>query len=316
MMVNASGAIEDDFDWYPFGEAEYYKLNSGTLYFFAGYEIDFETDDYHTQARQLIPTLGRWAQPDPYLGSYDFANPQSLNRYAYARNNPLRFIDPSGRDGCSPDTNARLGPVHALDEENCDNQGNGGGGDNSNGGSASTDSGYTIQVYVDLFSSTLSDALQVVTDTWDIGGGYFFGWQLASGIVAPNNPTAPCNQSRANGKALDYSQPIHKGGLTTMQHIQSRHMPGVGKKNVSTYWTQDWSAVGKMNYWTFFLGTQSIDRGSVVFDFTFPNLMGWLAPGSGLQNGIGYDANGNDTLTNHLVVMPDCKTVVTSYPIE
>jgi hypothetical protein len=34
--------------------------------------------------------------PDPYNGSYDLSNPQSLNRYSYVGNNPLRYTDPSG----------------------------------------------------------------------------------------------------------------------------------------------------------------------------------------------------------------------------
>ena len=41
--------------------------------------------------------MGRWTAPDPYNGSYDLANPQSLNRYAYVNNNPLGFVDPSGK---------------------------------------------------------------------------------------------------------------------------------------------------------------------------------------------------------------------------
>jgi RHS repeat-associated protein len=39
---------------------------------------------------------GRFAQPDPYGGSYDFSDPQSLNRYAYTKNDPVNFKDPSG----------------------------------------------------------------------------------------------------------------------------------------------------------------------------------------------------------------------------
>jgi RHS repeat-associated protein len=39
---------------------------------------------------------GRFSQPDPYGGSYDFSDPQSLNRYAYTKNDPVNFRDPSG----------------------------------------------------------------------------------------------------------------------------------------------------------------------------------------------------------------------------
>jgi RHS repeat-associated protein len=39
---------------------------------------------------------GRFSQPDPYGGSYDFTDPQSLNRYAYTKNDPVNFRDPSG----------------------------------------------------------------------------------------------------------------------------------------------------------------------------------------------------------------------------
>ena len=38
--------------------------------------------------------LGRFSQPDPIVP--EPGNPQSLNRYAYARNNPLKYTDPTG----------------------------------------------------------------------------------------------------------------------------------------------------------------------------------------------------------------------------
>jgi hypothetical protein len=46
---------------------------------------------------------GRFASPDP-LGIFaaDLTNPQSLNRYAYVRNNPLNLVDPSGMDCIDP----------------------------------------------------------------------------------------------------------------------------------------------------------------------------------------------------------------------
>jgi len=40
--------------------------------------------------------MGRWMSPDPYDGSYRLTNPQSFNRYSYARNNPMSRVDPSG----------------------------------------------------------------------------------------------------------------------------------------------------------------------------------------------------------------------------
>jgi hypothetical protein len=46
-------------------------------------------------ARRYSPT-GRFSQPDPYSGSYDFSDPQSLNRYAYVGNDPVNRKDPSG----------------------------------------------------------------------------------------------------------------------------------------------------------------------------------------------------------------------------
>jgi RHS repeat-associated protein len=69
---------------------------------FAGLERDAESGTEHAQFRNYASVQGRWLAPDPYLGSYDLANPQSMNRYAYALNNPASLVDPSGLDTTQP----------------------------------------------------------------------------------------------------------------------------------------------------------------------------------------------------------------------
>lgn len=53
-----------------------------------------ETGLDYMHARYYANMQGRFISPDTLLGS--IANPQSLNRYAYVRNNPLNLSDPSG----------------------------------------------------------------------------------------------------------------------------------------------------------------------------------------------------------------------------
>ncbi|MGH9433906.1 MAG: RHS repeat domain-containing protein, partial [Terriglobia bacterium] len=51
-----------------------------------------------TAFRMYAPLQGRWLTPDPLGG--DVSNPQSLNRYAYALNNPETLTDPEGLGPC------------------------------------------------------------------------------------------------------------------------------------------------------------------------------------------------------------------------
>ena len=63
---------------------------------YAGLEHDTESFSEHATFRQYSSTQGRWMSPDPYDGSYDPTNPQSLDRYNYVADNPYSMIDPSG----------------------------------------------------------------------------------------------------------------------------------------------------------------------------------------------------------------------------
>jgi hypothetical protein len=40
--------------------------------------------------------MGRFMSPDDFWKDTNLADPQSLNKYAYSRNNPLRYVDPTG----------------------------------------------------------------------------------------------------------------------------------------------------------------------------------------------------------------------------
>ena len=56
--------------------------------------LDTASGLYYQFSRYMDPELGRWLSLDPRLGS--IGSPQTLNRYVYCVNNPLRFVDPWG----------------------------------------------------------------------------------------------------------------------------------------------------------------------------------------------------------------------------
>jgi len=46
------------------------------------------------KGRLMDPRLGRFLTPDPIVSKPSFG--QSWNPFAYVRNNPLKYVDPSG----------------------------------------------------------------------------------------------------------------------------------------------------------------------------------------------------------------------------
>ena len=68
---------------------------------FTGKERDTESGLDYFGARYYGSSMGRFMSPDPSaLAFANPANPQSLNLYSYALNNPLRLIDPTGLTVC------------------------------------------------------------------------------------------------------------------------------------------------------------------------------------------------------------------------
>lgn len=60
-----------------------------------GKERDSESGNDYFDARYFSSSMGRFMSPDDGTDQ-DTANPQSMNRYSYVHNNPLRFNDPFG----------------------------------------------------------------------------------------------------------------------------------------------------------------------------------------------------------------------------
>ncbi|HEX4965586.1 MAG TPA: DUF4157 domain-containing protein [Thermoanaerobaculia bacterium] len=101
LLTRASGYPAAYHAYYPFGE-EATAFNQDTERMkFTGHERDLASpagagDDLdYMHARHESPVVGRFLSADPmHLGSPE--HPQAWNRYAYAHDSPMRYLDPNG----------------------------------------------------------------------------------------------------------------------------------------------------------------------------------------------------------------------------
>ncbi len=93
-MSDASGAVAGSIQYFPFGETRASSVPTSFLY--TSQEFDDETVLYNYNARFYNPSLGRFISADTIVPLP--ANPQSLNRYSYVMNNPVKYTDPSGHN--------------------------------------------------------------------------------------------------------------------------------------------------------------------------------------------------------------------------
>jgi RHS repeat-associated protein len=98
-LTDQNGQVISRRDFLPFGE-EIQRANYGSDSVrnkFTGYQRDDETNLDYAKARMFGSGLGRFTSPDNFLNDSQVNDPQSWNEYAYARNNPLKITDHSGR---------------------------------------------------------------------------------------------------------------------------------------------------------------------------------------------------------------------------
>jgi len=96
IVTGSAGNILNESDYSPYGVEIPITSGDSNRYKFTGKERDAESglDDFG--ARYYASTMGRFLTPDPLAGHV--SDPQTLNRYAYVRNNPLNLTDPTGLD--------------------------------------------------------------------------------------------------------------------------------------------------------------------------------------------------------------------------
>jgi RHS repeat-associated protein len=98
VITNDQGSMPpvEESDYYPFGGEIPISNTDPNTYKFTGKERDSESGLDNFGSRYNASTMGRFMTPDP-LGGHN-EDPQTLNRYAYVRNNPLSLTDPTGLD--------------------------------------------------------------------------------------------------------------------------------------------------------------------------------------------------------------------------
>jgi RHS repeat-associated protein len=112
VISDSTGQIVDESAFYPFGCTRngFQPRQIQEPYQFTQKERDRETGLHYFEARYLAGSLSRFVRVDPKYANADGLSinglsPQELNLYAYVRNDPLTYTDPTG-----------LGPIgDALD---------------------------------------------------------------------------------------------------------------------------------------------------------------------------------------------------------
>ncbi len=103
IITDSVGVIAETMDYFPFGGIRIDQKVTGSSFSeqrkFIGQEYDQDTGLNYLNARYYNATIGRFISQDPMfwqLPNELLADPQQLNSYSYARNNPIIGSDPSG----------------------------------------------------------------------------------------------------------------------------------------------------------------------------------------------------------------------------
>jgi len=98
-ITNLDGEINQHMEYLPFGETlvEEHLNSYNSPFKFNAKEFDAETGNYYYGARYYNPKWSVWLSVDPLAEKFPDWSP-----YNYTLNNPLRYIDPDGKEPIDP----------------------------------------------------------------------------------------------------------------------------------------------------------------------------------------------------------------------
>ena len=116
-ITDTSGVAVQYLHYGPFGELldEQSTTSYNERYRFTGKERDEESGYHYFGARYYTDHLGIWTSADPLLDKYP-----SISPYSYCSNNPLKFIDPDGRDQYTYDRKTKSFKLYKKTEDDFD----------------------------------------------------------------------------------------------------------------------------------------------------------------------------------------------------
>ena len=96
VITDSTGAKVQALTYYPYGDIRTNVPGTpvNVPYKYTGKELDTSSNLYFYESRYYHPIFGRFISPDTIVPNP--RDPQDLNRYTYAGNNPLRYTDPTG----------------------------------------------------------------------------------------------------------------------------------------------------------------------------------------------------------------------------
>jgi len=118
LITNPQGGSEALHSYFPFGEELFPDRDTERMKF-TGHERDLnragQVDDLdYMHARYCSPLIGRFLSIDK-ARSWRLPLPQTWNRYAYARGNPLKYVDPDGLQTVNSTAKATT-PIEAVSQ--------------------------------------------------------------------------------------------------------------------------------------------------------------------------------------------------------